>query len=86
MQYAVTNIRIEAGVLKELKHKAVEEGRRVAELVREAIREYLGKSRAGFSRSAAKKDPFLSILGICKTGIKDGSEKHDEYLYDTKKR
>ncbi|MDI6731439.1 MAG: ribbon-helix-helix protein, CopG family [Candidatus Margulisbacteria bacterium] len=86
MQYAVTNIRVEAGALKELKHRAVEEGRRVAELVREAIREYLRKNAASTARRIAKNDPLLSIIGICKTKIKDGSEKHDEQLYGSKKR
>ena len=81
MNYATTNIRIETGTLKELKLRAVEEGRRVAELIREAIGEYLRKTREKVISHSSKKDPIFSIIGICKTGVKDGSERHDEFVY-----
>jgi len=31
------------------------------------------------------KDPFERVIGIAKSGIKDGSTKHDHYLYGKKK-
>lgn len=86
MHYLTTNIRIEAGTLKELKLRAVEEGKRVAELIREAIRGYLSRTREKVTVRTRKKDSLLSIIGMCKTGIRDGSERHDEFLYGKKKQ
>jgi hypothetical protein len=86
MHYQTTNVRVEVSTLKELKLRAVEEGKRVAELIREAIREYLQKSREKVAARWRKKDPIFSIIGMCKTGNKDGSERHDEFLYGKKRK
>ncbi|PIS28638.1 hypothetical protein COT42_07440 [Candidatus Saganbacteria bacterium CG08_land_8_20_14_0_20_45_16] len=86
MHYQTTNIRVESNTLKELKFKAVEEGRRVAELIREAIREYLQKSRDKVSAKSKKKDPLFSIIGLCQTGLRDGAEHHDRFLYGKAKK
>ncbi len=81
MRYVTTNIRIEEDILKELKYKAIEEGKRMAELIREAIKSYLGKIENTKTKNINKKDTVFKIIGMCKTGIKDDSEKLDEFLY-----
>lgn len=85
MRYLTTNVRIEENSLKELKLRAIDEGKRVAELIREAIFNYLHKAQGKIGKRRFKKDPLFSIAGICRTGMKNSSESHDEYLYGKKK-
>lgn len=85
MNFSTTNVRIESDVLKELKHKAVEQGRRVAELIREALREYLSKNKEKTVSRKRGKDPIFSIIGMCNTGHKNDSEELDHLLYGKKK-
>lgn len=84
MRYLTTNIRIEADILKELKLKAVNEGKRVAELVRDAIRQYLHGKKAEIKD--IRKDPLFKIIGMCETGHKYDSERLDELLYGKKRK
>jgi len=85
MRYSTTNIRIESDVLKELKLKAVHEGKRVAELIRDAVKQYLGKkTKAG--QKDITKDPIFDIIGMCNTGFKEDSVNHDEVIYGWKKK
>lgn len=73
-----TNIRLPEEVLKTLKYKAIEERKSVNQLVREAIEAFLSAP----DRSAIQeRDPFEAVIGIARSGIKDGSVKHDAYLY-----
>lgn len=83
MRYSTTNLRIEEDILKELKLKAVHEGKRVAELIREAIREFLGKTKK-ISAADIKKDPLFGIIGMCETGHKYDSDNLDTLLYGKK--
>jgi len=77
-----TNIRLPEEVLKALKYKAIEENKSVNRLICEAIETSLTISvRPG----KLEKDPFECVIGIAKSGIKDGSAKHDHYLYGKKK-
>jgi predicted DNA-binding protein len=77
-----TNIRLPGEVLKALKYKAIEEKKSINQLIREAI-------ELSFITSAKPekyaKDPFENIIGIAKSGIRDGSVKHDRYLYGKRK-
>lgn len=77
-----TNIRLPEGVLKTLKYRAIEERKSVNQLIYEAV-ELLLANVAKFRESA--KDPFENIIGIAKSGIKDGSVKHNYYLYNNRK-
>jgi len=77
-----TNIRLPEEVLKALKYKAIEENKSVNRLICEAIETSLTiPVRPG----KLAKDPFECVIGIAKSGIKDGSAKHDHYLYGKKK-
>jgi len=77
-----TNIRLPEEVLKALKYKAIEENKSVNQLIREAIEIAL---TTPVQPMKLAKDPFERVIGIAKSGIKDGSTKHDHYLYGKKK-
>lgn len=77
-----TNIRLPEEVLKALKYKAIEERKSVNQIIREAIEISLTTPAQPTKRA---KDPFESVIGIAKTGIKDGSAKHDHYIYGKKR-
>jgi len=77
-----TNIRLPEEVLKALKYKAIEENKSVNQLIREAIEIAL---TTPVQPEKLVKDPFERVIGIAKSGIKDGSTKHDHYLYGKKK-
>lgn len=78
----VTNIRLPEEDLKELKYKAIEERKSVNQLVREAIGMYLSRQK---QPELPVKDEFEKVIGCASSGIKDGSVKHDLYLYGRKK-
>ncbi len=77
-----TNIRLPEEVLRALKYKAIEEKKSINQLIREAIEESLSIS---VKPEKHAKDPLENIIGIARSGIKDGSVKHDRYLYGKKK-
>lgn len=84
MNRKATNIRLDADVLKQLKIKAAEENKSIAFLIREAVSEVYGISAEPKRSDDFKKDPFFKLIGICSTGIKDGSVHHDRDVYGTK--
>jgi len=74
-----TNIRLPEELLKALKYRAVEERKSVNQMIREAIE----ISLAAASRpEGCEKDPFEDVIGIGRSGIKDGSLSHDQYLHE----
>jgi predicted DNA-binding protein len=77
-----TNIRLPEEVLKALKYKAIEENKSVNRLICEAIEMSL---TIPAQPGKLAKDPFERVIGVAKSGIKDGSTKHDHYLYGKKK-
>ena len=77
-----TNIRLPREKLKQLKLKAVEEGKSVSQLIREAI-ELILPSQKTLTEEEFKNDSFFKIIGMCKSGDKHGSINHDDiYLED----
>lgn len=80
--HVATNIRLPEEVLRTLKYKAIEDKKSVNQLIREAIEMFL---TADVQPVKHIKDPFENIIGIAKSGIKDGSTKHDRYLYGKRK-
>ncbi len=77
-----TNIRLPEELLKTLKYKAIEEKKSVNQLIREAIEMSLAVAP---ELGKVEKDPFEDMIGIARSGIKDGSSKHDRYLYRGKR-
>ena len=77
-----TNIRLPEELLKALKHRAVEERKSVNQMIREAIERSLDSPpKAG----GVEKDVFEEVIGIGRSGGKDGSSRHDQYLYGSRK-
>lgn len=77
-----TNIRLPEELLKALKHRAVEERKSVNQMIREAIESSLGSFPG---RGEVETDAFEEVIGIGRSGIKDGSSMHDQYLYGIEK-
>jgi hypothetical protein len=77
-----TNIRLSEDLLKALKYKAIEEKKSMNQIIREAIE--MSLATAPQSRES-EKDPFEGVIGIARSGTKDGSSKHDRYLYERKR-
>jgi len=73
-----TNIRVPEELLKALKHRAVEERKSLNQMICEAIEMAL---HGAPKSERPEKDPFEEVIGIGRSGIKDGSSKHDRYLY-----
>ena len=73
-----TNIRLPEELLKALKHRAVEERKSLNQMIREAIEVALHSAP---NSKEPEKDAFEEVIGIGRSGIKDGSSKHDQYLY-----
>ena len=80
--YITTNIRLPREILKALKHKAVEENKNVSQLIREAVFKLVAHKNKKVP--PVEKDSLHKIVAIAKSGIKDGSEHHDLYLYGKK--
>ncbi len=77
-----TSIRLPEDLLKTLKYRAIEERKSVNQIIREAIETSLGAAQ---HPEEMKRDPFENMIGIARSGIKDGSSKHDRYLYGKKR-
>lgn len=83
--YVTTNIRVPKDVLRSLKLKALQEDKSVAQLIREAIEQILFKGERDLGKREFEKDPFLKIIGMCRTGVKDGAIHHDRDIYGIKR-
>ena len=81
--YVITNLRLPKEMLKRLKLKAIEQDKSVSQLLREAIENYI-LSQTTSKKGDYQTDSFNHIIGIARSGIKDGSVAHDRYLYGEK--
>jgi len=83
--YVSTNIQLPREQLKLLKHKAVEEGKSMGQVVRELLSRGLsGKGTVtpqGGTLKIPEKSPFAAIIGLGRSGVTDESHEHDKYLY-----
>ncbi len=68
-----TTIFADDSLMDEIKEISKEENRSVAEIVREAMQNYIKQKRHGKKR--------LSFIGIGDSGRKDIAEKHEELLW-----
>lgn len=80
-KFVTTNVRLTEEIMIDLKLKCIYEKKRMAEIIREALENYIGKRVNLDQRIPLEKDPIIDIIGMCKTGIKDCSINHDKYLY-----
>ncbi len=88
-EYVTTNIRLPKEVYREMKHRALEEEKSLAQVIRESIVEYLAEPQAAKRRALAEETPIdwdndpLSLIGTdpVMADVTDGSVNHDLYLY-----
>jgi hypothetical protein len=82
MHYVSTHLKLPESVIKELKRKAAREKRSMSQIVGDALLQSLtvGEEPADYT-----KDPFNRLIGMARSGTRDGSVKHDQYLYGKKK-
>ena len=82
MSFVTTNIRLEAEVYRRLKLQSAHTRRSLSHLIREAVDRVYQPARTRRSfRSHRPRDPLLRLVGICRTGIRDGSVEHDRDIY-----
>ncbi len=85
--YVTTNLRMPQPMMRALKLKAINEHKRVSQLIREAVEQYLHFiPQIPKDPRVQEDDPILGIIGTCNTGITDGSVNHDFYLYGAPRR
>ena len=80
-EYKVTNVRLPAETLRKLRIRAAEEGKSIAQLVRESIMIYLESPSPATAEEMLAEDPFFSLGASGHSGLGDGSVAHDRYLY-----
>lgn len=88
-EYVTTNIRLPKDVYRQIKLRAVEEEKSLAQVIRESVVQYLAAPEASELRSDEvvsdddwENDP-LWLIGTDATiaDVTDGSAHHDLYLY-----
>jgi hypothetical protein len=87
-EYVTTNIRLPKDVYREIKHRALEEEKSLAQIIRESVVQYLAGPPVAAPRSEDattddwENDP-LWLIGTDATiaDVTDGSVNHDLYLY-----
>lgn len=82
MSYVTTSLKLPQEIMNDLKHKAVQEKKSVSQLLKEAVQQFLTAQEEAVDY---REDPFNRIIGMAKSGVHDGSVKHDQYLYGKKK-
>jgi hypothetical protein len=88
-EHVTTNIRLPKDVYREVKRRALEEEKSLAQVIRESVAQYLAAPEEVLSRSEEfvmtddwENDP-LWLIGTDATvaDVTDGSVNHDLYLY-----
>ena len=88
-EYVTTNIRLPKDVYRQIKLRALEEEKSLAEIIRESVAQYLAgpqvvelRSEGGATVDDWENDP-LWLIGTDATiaDVTDGSVNHDLYLY-----
>ncbi|WP_376792713.1 ribbon-helix-helix domain-containing protein [Thermoflexus sp.] len=73
-----TQIRLEEAQYRALKKLAARQQVSVAELIRQAVREWLEKS--GAVSEEERRQRAIAVAGRFRSGLRDLAEKHDKYL------
>jgi hypothetical protein len=88
-EYVTTNIRLPKDLYREIKHRALEEEKSLAQIIRESVMQYLAAPEVAESRSEGaeavddwENDP-LWLIGTdpVMADVTDASVNHDLYLY-----
>ena len=87
-----TQVYLPEDLYEEVRRVSYEQKKSIAAVVREALAEYLAVGKAkveaitkveekGLSEEELKNHPLYQIIGMCSSGLGDGAENHDYYLY-----
>ena len=88
-EYVTTNIRLPKALYREIKHRALEEEKSLAQIIRESVMRYLAAPEVVESRMDEaeavddwENDP-LWLIGTdpVMADVTDASDNHDLYLY-----
>lgn len=79
--HRVTNVRLPAETLRKLRIRAAEEGKSIAQLLRESTMTYLESHNRPVVEESPATDPFCSLGASGHSGLGDGAVAHDRYLY-----
>ncbi|MFH0802124.1 MAG: ribbon-helix-helix domain-containing protein [bacterium] len=81
-KYVATNIRLPEEIHKMLRLRALQEGKSVSQLMREAAEHLLqGAFNKDLPEKEYRKDSFFKLAGFYADGVRDGSANHDHMLY-----
>ena len=82
--WKTTNVRLPEEDWRALKMRAVREEKSIGRLIREAVEILLGKRSSDTGEPIVREEtPGYGIVGMVKSGIQDGSERHDDHIYGT---
>ncbi len=73
-----------AEAYRRLRLKAAEQRKSLSQLIREAVDVAYGAPGRRTTRREARHDPFVRIIGVCRTGVRDGALHHDRDIYGVK--
>lgn len=87
-----TQVYLSEDLYEEVRRVSYERKMSIAGVVREALTKYLLVEKAKIkavtleeerelSEEELKNHPLYQIIGMCSTGLGDGAENHDHYLY-----
>jgi predicted transcriptional regulator len=88
-EYVTTNIRLPKDLYREIKHRALEEEKSLAQIIRESVMQYLAAPEVAESRTAEAEavddweNDSLWLIGTdpVMADVTDASVNHDLYLY-----
>jgi predicted DNA-binding protein len=88
-EYVTTNIRLPKDLYREIKHRALEEEKSLAQIIRESVMQYLAAPEVAESRAAEAEavddweNDSLWLIGTdpVMADVTDASVNHDLYLY-----
>lgn len=88
-EYVTTNIRLPKDLYRQVKHRAVEEDKSLAQVIRESVVQYLAEPEAMTPQMVMASDANdwendpLWLIGTDATvaDVTDGAVNHDFYLY-----
>ncbi len=78
-----TQVYLPRDIYDQLKQRADDEGITMAHQIREALTQYVVEAQQEEDNVPVltKDDPIWDMIGMCKSGITDGSYNHDKYIY-----
>jgi len=81
-----TNIRLPEEDYRALKLRARSDSQSVATHLRKAVQLYVQGKAVDGSRKVTARKPLGDLVGLFSSGLTDGAEQHDSYVYGWPKR